>query len=362
MRQSLFSNGPILGLAMAVLSTGLVRAQDVTPSGDPRPLRAVRLLEATDTRPVARTFFGRVVPRETASLSFEVGGHLIKIAAREGAYIEAGTVVARLDPDPFERTVERAELTLAQAERDAERAATLAARDVATGVAVEDARTARDLAAVALRDARAAREDTTLAAPFDGLVAERLAAEYINVEPGQPILAMHDLSEVRVEIEVPERVLLQAGDVDALRFHGSLPDGATTPLTLAEFEPQTGRVGQSFRVSLTVPEEAARDLIPGASMSVDVLLPVRDAAKVLPASAILGRTNRGFEVMLFDPDPTAPGEGKVTPVEITVTSPDGVTLSVEGLPEGAAIVATGGHLLKPGERVRRYDGLTSEEP
>lgn len=353
---------PPAALALAAILVAPAAAEDLTPSGDLAPLRSVRLLEASQTQPAARTFFGRIVPRETAALSFEVGGRLVELAAREGAPVNAGTIVARLDPEPFERAVERAELTLAQAERDAARAATLAERNVAADVAAEDAATGRDLAEVGLRDARAALEDATLTAPFDGLVAERLAAEFTNVEPGMPVLALHDLSEVRVEIEVPERVLLRAGDVGALAFRGALPAGGATDLTLAEFEPQTGRVGQSYRVSLIVPTEDADGLIPGASMSVDVLLPVRDRAQVLPASAILGRTDRGFEVMLYRPDPDDPAQGTVTPAEVRVTSPDGVTLAVDGLPEGAAIVAAGAHLLRPGERVRRYDGLTPEEP
>ncbi len=354
MRQCLF--------VLALLSGGAAFAGDLTPSGDPAPLRSVRLLEPSEARPPARTFFGRVVPRETAALSFEVGGRLIELAAREGARVAAGTVIARLDPDPFERAVERAELALAQARREAARVAALAERNVAADVVAEDAATARDLAAVALRDARAALEDAELVAPFDGLVAERLAAGFTNVEPGQPILALHDLSEVRVEIEVPERVLMRAGDVDALRFRGTLPGGGTTPLALAEFEPQTGRVGQSFRMALIVPPGDAGGLIPGASMSVDVLLPLREPARVLPAAAILGRTDRGFEVMVFRPDPDDGEVGTVLPSEISLASPDGVTLTVDGLPDGAEIVAAGAHLLAPGERVRRYDGLAPEEP
>ena len=345
------------------LAASVAHAQDLTPSGDPAPLRAVRLIEP-DAAPAGRerVFFGRIAARETAALSFEVGGRLLELAAREGAEVKAGAVIARIDPKPFARAVERAELTLVQAERDASRAATLAERNVAADVAAEDAETGRDLAEVALRDARAALEDATLAAPFDGLVAERLAAEFTNVTPGQPVLALHDLSELRVEIEVPERVLAQAGGIERIAFAGRLADGSEADLTLREFEPQTGRAGQSFRVTLAIPEGAASGLLPGASMSVAARLPAAPGARALPASAILGTTDRGFEVMLFRPDADDPATGIVAPAEIVLSTPDGVTLAVDGLPEGASIVAAGAHLLQPGERVRRYDGLTPEEP
>lgn len=352
-----------LAVALSCFIGSSAIAQDLTPSGDPAPLRAVRLIEPGDaTARRDRMFFGRVAARETTALSFEVGGRLVELAAREGSKVANGAVIARLDPEPFERAMERAELTLAQAERDAARIATLAERNVAADVAAQDAVTGLNLAKVALRDARAALQDATLPAPFDGLVAERLATEFTNVTPGQPVLALHDLSEVRVEIEMPERVLLRAGGIDQIAFAAQLPNGTETDLALREFEPQTGRVGQSFRVSLAIPDAAASGLLPGASLTVAARLPASTGAQAIPAAAILGTTDRGFEVMVFHPDAEDTDTGTVAPAEIAVSTPDGVTLTVDGLPEGAAIVAAGAHLLKPGERVRRYDGLVPEEP
>ncbi|GIT93015.1 hemolysin D [Jannaschia pagri] len=350
----------VLSSLLLALSASPIASQDLLPSGDPAPLRSVRLVEplgAAETRD--RVFFGRIAARETARLSFEIGGRMVALDVAEGARLSQGDVIARLDPEPLERAVERAELTLAQATRDADRLAVLAERNVAADVRAEDARTARDLADVALRDARKALADATLYAPFDGLVAERLAAVFTNVEQGQPIAALHDLSEIRVEIDLPERVLLRAGGVEALTFTGTLPDGSDVPLTLRDFEAQTGQVGQSFRLALQVPQDRAAGLLPGATMEVTARMPVREAGQILPASAILGRSDRGFEVMIFAPE--GDGTGVARAAQVQVSSPDGVTLAVAGLPEDARIIAAGGHLLEEGERVRAYDGLVVEE-
>ncbi len=344
-------------------------AADLTPSGDPRPLPAVRLVEpgAAAARD-ARRFFGRIAARETVPLSFEVGGRLIEFPVLEGSRVEAGGVVARLDPDPFARAAERAELALEQAERDSERARRLAASNVASEVRAEDARTARDLADVGLRDAREALADSVLTAPFDGIVAQRIAETFSNVEPGRPILRLHDMSEVRVEIEIPERVLLRAGDPHAIAFTGERPDGARVRLRLVEFEAQTGRVGQSFRVALALPDEAAGGLIPGATMTVVAELPATPATATVPMGAILAGSGEAWGVMVFRPGDERGGEGegrdrgRVERRAVRVTAERGTAFEVEGLAAGERIVAAGAHLLTDGQEVRVYEGLTVEQP
>ena len=357
-------NWKLLGGAFfAVIVVASAAAQDVvdlTPSGDPRPLPAVRLVEPQSTTAEnVRRFFGRIAARETVPLSFEVGGRLIEFPVLEGSGIRAGEVVARLDPDPFARAAERAELALEQAERDAERARKLAASNVTSEVRAEDARTARDLADVALRDARAALADSVLTAPFDGIVAERIAETFSNVEPGRPILRLHDMSEVRVEIEIPERVLLRAGDPDAIEFTGERQGEPPIPLRLVEFEAQTGRVGQSFRAALALPQGAARGMIPGATMTVTAALPATDTPGVVPMGAILAGAGDAFDVMVFRPD--GEGHGRVERREIRVTAERGTAFEVDGLAPGERVVAAGGHLLTDGQEVRVYDGLTVEE-
>lgn len=352
--------GLTVTLASLLAPPAPAQTEALTPSGEPAPLRRVLLVEASGSGAAPeRTFFGLIAARETSTLSFEVGGRLVSLDAGEGRRRDAGEIVARLDPDPFERAVERAELALARAERNYQRAVRLAASDAASEVRAEDALTARNLADVELRDAREALSDTVLRMPFDGIVAARQAAQFTNVAAGEPILLLHDMSEVHVEIDVPERVLTRAGNVGAIAFSVQ-SDGERVPLEFVEFRPQTGRVGQSFRVTLAMPEGFSDGLIPGATTNVQAALPGADRGDVLPGSAILGRTDRGFEVMVFRPENG--GTGRVTRREVAVASPGGTTLRVVGLAEGERVVAAGGHLLEDGERVVAFDGLVTEEP
>ncbi len=336
------------------------RAQNVTPSGDPAPVPAVRLIAPSDAEARAtRSFFGRIAARETVELSFEIGGKLLDFTAREGSTVPKGFTLATLDRTPLERAVERAELSLAQAQRDFGRSRRLAESNVASEARAQDSRTARDLADVALRDAREALADSVLVAPFEGIVAQRIAAQFANVAAGQPIVVLHDMSEVRVEIEVPERLLLSVGDPSQVRFEGVLPDGRPTHLRLAEYEATTGRVGQSFRVSLAIPEDRDGGLIPGASMTVTAALSTPNARILLPMSALVANEgDEGFHVMVFRPDGDGTGIVERNPVEVTAER--GTGFEVSGLAPDARIVEAGAHLLSPGQKVRIYDGLTVE--
>lgn len=331
-----------------------------TPSGDDAPIPSVRLLEIDEqSQRLTRSFFGRVSARETVELSFEVGGRLIEFSVREGTRLAKGEVVARVDPAIYERAVKRADLSMKQALREQKRAERLAETKVGPIVRAQDAATAADLASVALGDARDNLEDTKLVSPFDALVSRRIGKEFSNITAGQPIVSLHDMSEVRVEIDVPERVFLSVQDPTQIQFVGELPGGETTSLSLAEFEAQTSAIGQSFRVALVIPEDHAEGLIPGASMTVHATQPTELKGTVLPPSAILSSADRRFEVMVFNP--TDSNLGIVEKREIELGAPAGTTFRAFGLKDGEQVVSSGAHLLAEGQTVRKYNGLVVEE-
>ncbi|MDJ1009691.1 MAG: efflux RND transporter periplasmic adaptor subunit [Paracoccaceae bacterium] len=305
-----------------------------------------------------RQFFGRIAALETADLSFEVRGYLSLLDAPRGSFISAGEHLAALDLEPFERAVKRAELTLAQAERDLERLQTLASRNVSSQVRAQDAETARDLAEVALRDARDALADAQLVAPFDGIVADRLVATFTNITAGQPILRLHNMSETRVEFDLPERILATIGDLSMVAFSTILP-GQTEPVPLAfrEIQAETGAIGQSYIVSLAIEEEVSSLVLPGKTVTVTARLLQHQDALPVPATAIVTRPDGETAVVVV-----TERDGELRPefAPVEVRSATGVDLTVVGLEPGAEIVELGGHLIAPDALLARYTGLIVE--
>ena len=364
--QSLFGGSQAGATEQNSEEAALAEVGGIDGGTDASTVRAVDLMAAGGSQNVLqRSFFGQVRARETADLSFGVGGTLDHLPIAEGVVIDEGETLAALDLAPFERAVERAELQLEQAERALTRAEQLEATSVGTRTRVEDARTVRDLADVALREARDALEDAVIAAPYRALIAERLAANYTSVEPATPIVRVHDISQMRVEIDLPERLVQRLPDIrNHVEFTAILP-GADEPvvLQLAEFQAETQAVGQSYLFSFALPEGSATHLLPGSSLTVTASLPVRNRVVVLPPTAIVVDEVRDSYVMVFEPaDGTeTSSQGTVRSVPVEVSSTNGTSFVVSGVPEDVELVRIGAHLLRDGQQVRRYTGLKSDE-
>lgn len=56
-----------------------------------------------------------------------------------------------------------------------------------------------------------ALEDTVIIAPYDGVIAKRYVENSEHVKKQTPILALKDISEIEIIIQVPERLMAQGG-------------------------------------------------------------------------------------------------------------------------------------------------------
>lgn len=324
-------------------------------------IRAVELIQPGALKTVlARNFFGQVVARETADLAFPLNGKLEAFPVEEGSILPSGDLLARLDLDPFQRSLERAQIQLAQAERTYQRARDLADRGIGPTTVADDAQSARDLARVQLREARDALSDAQISAPYRALIAERLTANHVIVEPGMPIVRVHDISQMRVEIDIPERLVQRVPDLASVAFSARLPgDDEPSALTVIEFEAETADVGQSYTFTLALPDRPDPPLLPGSSLTVLATLPSPSPMLLLPVTALAADEQRQPYVMVFEP--SQGDRGILSAVAVDVTSIDGNSFSVSGLPPEVQIVKTGTHLLRDGQEVRRFTSLRVEE-
>ncbi|KUF10684.1 efflux RND transporter periplasmic adaptor subunit [Pseudoponticoccus marisrubri] len=296
-----------------------------------------------------RQFFGQVQARQTVDLAFQVAGQIEELDAEEGTQKARGDLIARLDLDRFERAVAQAQASYDKAVRDAERLQALSGQ-AASEVQVRDAETQLQLAEIALGDARDNLDHATLRAPFDALVARRLVANYATVAAGTPVVRLHDVSEIRVDIDVPEVLFRQAGAGEQVQFEAQLPgDSGRYPLVMREFETETASLGQTYTITLAFQESPGAFVFPGASVTV-----LAQAEGAVPDGIVLPET-----ALVYDPA-GAPGvmvyeDGTVrrTPVEIRL-SEDGRIMMTEGPADGTQIVLTGASQLTDGQSVRPF--------
>ena len=343
------------GLALAAVSVGGISVQvrpgaeaAVTPETVPqaRPVTLFRVGAAPAQAP--RSFIGRVAPKRTVDVAFQIPGQIVALPPEEGARVSAGSVIARLDPEDYRLTLARAEAMHALALADHMRTEELVERRVAPQAQLDQARAARAQAEVAVDQARRALEQTQITAPFDALVARRMAETWSNVTPAAPVLRLQDVTRFLVVISLPEelaaRARLTPDAFEAVARFPALP-GLELPLAPERFVTEADPVAQTYTVKFAVQGEDPR-LLPGMTASVEIRSHAPQAGLMVPASAIDTGT-LAPQVWVVDHD------GAAHPRPVTLGAPQGDHIPViQGLAPGDRIVATGWWQIEKGARVR----------
>ena len=179
--------------------------------------------------------------------------------AVEGMQISEGSVIAQLDPVPFENNLRNAEITHDEAQRAVRRFEQLSGRTISEATE-EDARSAAARAEVGVDDAAYALERSALYAPFDAIVATRYVEAFSTVGAGTPVVRLLDLSELRIDIRVPEVLFQQIGENPNVRLEAKFPASEERfPLEFREINAIASDIGQTFDVTLAMTPPEVND-------------------------------------------------------------------------------------------------------
>ncbi len=181
---------------------------------------------------------GTVTPSADVLVTSRVGGELMEIRFTEGQRVNAGDLLAQIDPRPFEAALGQAkgalardEAELANARRDAQRYQKLAARDyVARQTYDTQVATVRQLEGTVEADrasVRSAELDllySSITAPVSGRLGLR------KVDPGTLITANDSTGIVRITEVRPCYVVFPLPEVNVPLITASLADGTRPPV------------------------------------------------------------------------------------------------------------------------------------
>ena len=315
------------------------------------PPRLVQLGEVESlSGQTSHEFVGQVEARLTVDMAFQVGGQLAELPLTEGQRIMAGDRVAQLDLEDFRRAEREARVQLQQARNDLDRQRTLHERGIASQAALDNAQTQYDLRAVALETARRNLGYATLEAPFDALVSRRLVDNYTIVSPGQPVVRIQDVGELRVSIPVSEDMIatFDRSNLRSLQATFSCLPGRTFDLEPRELVSEPDAASRTYRAIAALPADLPANILPGMTASVSAEFERTGNAPEtvrVPVAAVAERPDGTRVVWVFDE-----ASGTVTPRAVET---DGLS--------GAHVILTGG--VEPGTRIvtagvsSLYDGM-----
>lgn len=191
-----------------------------------------------------------------------------------------------------------------------------------------------------IKVARDALSDTTLVAPFDGVIARRDIENFSNVQAGQSIVLLQGLDVVHLAYDVPgpdvtELTRVNIDKITTVAQFDALP-GQVFDAELVEFVVQADSATQTYRgrVAVTVPQGTV--ILPG--MVANVITSTRGEASQVsaPLSAIAATPEGAPFVWLVD------DAGKVSAQPVALGQATGAMVVVtEGLSDGDVIVSAG---------------------
>jgi RND family efflux transporter MFP subunit len=344
-------------LAAAALSGAMLLAgcSAGTPAEAPAPLVETALARGDDAL-AGDAYTGTVHARTESTLAFRVPGKIMTRLVDAGAHVRAGQPLFQLDARDLGLAASAAADKVRAAEADAARTAADEARLrplVATGAispsTYDGARAARDAAAATLSAARAAaanaaneRGYAVLAADADGVVTEVLAEAGQVVAAGTPVLRLARSGAREALVAVPETALASLPrSAQATVYGRAAPVSATLREVAGAADPLTRTFAARYVLS-GAPDEAP------LGATVTVRLPgAADGTTRVPLGALVDREG-GQGVFVLQPDMRL----RFQPLRPLRLTEEDALLPAGALPPGTRVVALGGQLLRPGQKVR----------
>ena len=340
------------------------------------------LLTTIETKdiPVSYEYAGRVAGSREVEVRARVSGILMERTYTEGEMVKQGDLLFLIDPAPYEAALAQAEAmlqqqqaTLAQAEREWKRIASLFERNAVSARERDSALSTLELAKATVAGARAEVRTARINldyTPISGVTSQEAVSEGSLVGTGQDsslLTRISQLDPVYVNFAVPDAESLQLRNmqesgaltlpddgrlkVDLKLSDGSLmADAGYVDFTDSTIDQNTGTIRNR-----AVASNPNRDLMPGQFVRVMVKgMVLRDAVTVPQAAVLQGP--KGMMVYVVD------GENVAKPQPIQIGKAIGDRWLVrDGLKNGDKVIIEGVIKVRPNQPVRPVEQKPGEQ-
>ncbi len=336
-----------------------------------RPVLSQTVIAAGGSR--ARTFSATARAGQETDLSFRVAGRIDELDVKVGDTVRSGALIARLEQTDFAIAVRRAEANLVQAQATARNSTAdlgrirslyesddVSRNELDAAMALdESARAQTAAAAQTLEGARRQLSYTRLVAPVDGAIASVPVEVNENVRQGQPVVRMTSGSLPEVEVAIPEVLIAQIREGDAVTVAFDALAGESFDAVVTEVGVAAMGTATTFPVTARL-IRSSEDVRSGMAANVTFRFVAEGGGEHLcvPPQAV-GEDMEGRFVFLLEPGGEE-GVGVVRRTAVEVAPdlrPEGLEI-LSGLTPGQQVVTAGVRRLIDGQRVR----LLEEEP
>lgn len=285
---------------------------------------------------------GQTEAEREVSLRSETFGRVVEVLVEEGQRVQQGGVLVRIADNERKAQLEEAKALLEQRRVELNASSKLSKQGYRSETEVAGARAVYQAAQAQVEQAQVAVDRLTIAAPFDGVVDERMVESGDYLDTGEAVARLLDLDPLILSAHVSERNV------------GKLKVGDPASATLVTGEEVTGRISyisaaakpetRTYRVEMEVPNP---NLVFPSGMSAELDLPLEKVTAHLISPAILSLREDGtVGVKILGPDDVV----VFVPVEILENTNEG--LWVGGLPDRVTLITVGQEFVIEGETVQ----------
>lgn len=249
--------------------------------------------------PELNEVMGTVRPVQRAQLAAKVMGTIEELPVTLGQRVHAGELLVKINAGEIAARVVQAQSQLNAARRDLDRERALLAKGASTEDMVRGLQDRFTATQAMVHEAQAMLSYTTIRAPFDGVIARKMANAGDLASPGLPLLDLEGTKDFQVEAAVPDSLVARLRPGTKLAV--SIPAIASSfEGTLAELSPAADANTHTVLAKISVPGslgvrsgEFARVQVPG--------LPV--TCLMIPTSAVtrIGQMQRVFVAHASNP-------------------------------------------------------------
>ncbi len=206
--------------------------------------------------------------------------------------------------------------------------------------------------------------DSTLRAPYDGVIAQRFVEQGQNIRAKQPVVKFQDVDEIVIAVDIPEAVMaaeIRSADLMAMFAEFGAAPGMRFPVHIREIAQRADPVTQTFLVRVAMKAPPELNLLPGMTASVSITYQranILGGRILVPIGAIF-QDSPGQQVVWV-----LGAEQAVTrrPVKTGRATGDRIEI-LDGLQPGDRIAVAGVTFLREGMKVRDLgDALGGARP
>lgn len=342
-------------ILFVVMTIGcLVACQE--PPKKPETIRPVYAIEVQESSNFPRRAFpGKAQPVEQANVSFGVDGTLKKLPINVGDEVTKGTLLAQLNQRDFISRLNAAKAELVRNQRNLKRAEELLQKDFISRAEYDRIFAAVEMSQSRVEVAQKAVEDSTIEAPFDGVITEKFVENYEAVRSKQVIARILDISDIEMVIQIPEFLINRIRYVKTVAvIFDTFPD-VPFEARIKEIGREASTNTRTFPVTLIMPQNKEYKILPGMAgmaRAKDVADGAQKQQILIPVGALFAaKSTRSDHVWRVE-------QGMVykTKVELGSITSQGAYIK-SGLKAGDVVVVAGVHSLQEGQKVKMMKEL-----